>query len=748
MADLRRLLSLCTGLALVWAAGVPAYAQTRGTIVGTVTDPTGAKMTAVTIVITSPTGIDRRGASGVDGTYTFGGLTPGEYRMRVDDERFAPWSQEKIAVAAGERKTIDIGLQPRVRAGQPASMAGTVLGPNGDPLAGATLLLNGPGGEKRVTSGAGGAFTFTGLAAGSYRVTVAQPNALPYSSGDVAIAAGESRLLDVRLQPIPPPPPPPPPPTEPAAAGGAPSRDAPKAPKAPNVPDDAPPPVPEALKGLEPRTDRWRLGAPDYRRYSPPQGQPFVPGSGPLDPYNQNQFKGDFPLGNSHTFLNLNLQFNSQLNPVNVGDGTVNALNQNHVAGVEIFGGDAAFEPKRWAARVTTVANINKADLGGDAPFGKTFTFEELFGEKRLAVLDPEFDFVTVRGGMQNFNSDFRGFMYVDNELGVRLFGNAKAQRHVYNAAFFSMRERKGAFHDISKTLCPRIPGAERDDLQCGQNVIVGNYFFAANGADTYTAMVNVHFNQDSRETLAGIGKQSVAYVGFHGDGHWGGLAVSHAFYQAFGTDEDGDLGARLISNSSRKVNAQMAAIEISRDSDSRRYRGQFFYASGDAGDNADKASGFDAIQDNPNFAGGQFQFWTQQAIAVPGVGLIKAKFTLLPSLRNKVTERSNFLNPGLLLFGGGVDLRMSPSLKIVTNASMLRFAKVEILNALAGSELFTDANIGFDGSVGFKWRPFVNENLFVVGGFALLKPMGGFANALGRTSPLTSAFATFQIAF
>ena len=117
---------------------------------------------------------------------------------------------------------------------------------------------------------------------------------------------------------------------------------------------------------------------------------------------------------------------------------------------------------------------------------------QEAFGELKLFDVGSNYDFVSVRAGIQPFSSDFRGFLYVDNELGVRLFGNAKGQRQVYNVGFFSMRERKGVFHDISKTLCPKIADLEREELQCGQTVIVGNFFFAANGADTYTAMVNV----------------------------------------------------------------------------------------------------------------------------------------------------------------------------------------------------------------------------------------------------------------
>ena len=752
-------LALCCSL-ISWAASPVVHAQgTRGTIVGTVTDATGAKVQALALVLTNAAGIDRRAASTTEGTFTFGGLPPGEYRLRVDDDRFAPWSQERIAVAAGERKTIDIALQPRVRAGQPGSIAGTVIGPNGQPLAGATLVLTGPGGEKRVTSGASGAYAFPGLGSGAYVVRVERPDALPYASGDVPIAAGESRLLEVRLQPLPPPPPPPPPPTAGTPTGGAPPppappRRAPRAPAAGAIPE----PPPETVKGLEPMPNRWNFQHPDYRRYNPPEKMPFVQGGGPLDPYNQNQFKGDYPLGNSHTFLNLNLQFNSQLNPRNTTSddpfdaGAVQTLayNQNMVMGAEVFGGNTVFQPKIWAARVTTVTNINAASLGslsfGDLDRGDTvFAFEELFGEARLAVLGPEFDFMSIRGGMQNLNIDFRGFVYVDNAFGVRLFGNRKANRQQYNIAYFSLRQRKGALHDIAD--------------RTGQDVFIGNWFLGGLGADTYIPMVNVLFSRDPRPSFSfqeesgfiGEGTQTLTYVGFHGDGHWGGLAVSHAFYQVFGSDPDNFLGVVLGRGNALSVNARMAAIELAKDSDAMRLRGSFFFASGDSGE-GDSAGGFGAIVDNPNFAGGQFQFWTQQAINVPGIGPISNAFSLLPDIRNKNTDRPNFLNPGLLLFGGGVDLRMSPSLKIVTNASMLRFVDVTILNQIRsislGDEPFTDANIGLDASVGFKWRPFVNENLFVLGGFAMLKPMGGFANALGRTSPFFSTFATFQIVY
>src|SRR4029079_15908197 len=140
-----------------------------------------------------------------------------------------------------------------------------------------------------------------------------------------AVVAGERRLVDLRLQPLPPPPPPP-------------------------TPGKIEPPPAAPPSGEQ--ADRWRLQWTQFQRYSPPQKMPWVMG-GPLDPYNQNQAKADLPLGSGHTFLNLNLQFNSTFNPgtVSKGDaagGTSQLVyNQNAVAGVELFGGDTAFEPKR-----------------------------------------------------------------------------------------------------------------------------------------------------------------------------------------------------------------------------------------------------------------------------------------------------------------------------------------------------------------------------------------------------------------
>ncbi|MET0649777.1 MAG: hypothetical protein ABW208_24465 [Pyrinomonadaceae bacterium] len=493
----------------------------------------------------------------------------------------------------------------------------------------------------------------------------------------------------------------------------------------------------ETTEEFIPMPDRWRFPWPRHDRYDPKMETPWVEGS-TFDPYNQNVLKGDYPIHGNHTFLNLNLQSASTINPRVVAAGGRREqffTNQNVVMGAEIFGGTGAFEPKRWAVRVTTVANFNFLANNTVNPFDSVrgnsrLAVEEAFVEKRLAVVSPNFDFVSLRVGMQNFNSDFRGFLFADNQLGARLFGTLNSQRDTYNVAVFSIRQRD----EVSQL-------HSFDDRK--QTVFLANWFRQDFGHKGYTALFNFAFNHDRGRVIGDRATLNVAYAGFHGDGKWGKLNVDHAFYWAFGRDRFNRLAGR-----SQSVNAQMAAFEGSIDKDWVRWRGSFFFASGDGDATDERATGFDMIQDNPNFAGGPFQFWTQQTTLVGGaVGILKNKFSLLPNLRNKFNDRSNFVNPGLLLWNFGADLRVTPKLKVLTNLSYLRFARAGLLQQITGDPGI-ESGIGTDLSVGAKFRPFENENLFLVTGAAVMFPHGGYARMIGSTRPLVSPTFAFQVAF
>lgn len=740
------------------ALAVEASAQGRATLNGTVIGPGGAPQPNVTLVLTNAQGIDRRAVSDASGAFVFGGLQPGTYRLRTDDQTFAPFSQDQIVLAGGQTLALKIALQSRVPVAaaptQRATIQGTVIGPAGTPVSNSTVIItNAEGVDRRAVSDANGAYVFGGLVPGPYRLRIEEPGpgVRPFSIADLTLAPGERRQLDIRLQPVPPPPPP-------AQAAPTPQRPAPTAPRVTGVDTPAPqrrgdaPPVPEVTAPggeFEAMPNRWDFKYPTYQRYAPPQRMPWIVG-GPFDPYNTNTAKGDRPIGGNSLFANVNLQLNSTVNPRQVGAGesaTTEQLfyNNNVVAGLEIFRGDTVFQPKSWAIRGTIVGNLNGLQVGSTSQRGTTYGVEEAFVEKRLAVLGPRFDFVSVRGGMQNFNSDFRGYLFADNQLGVRLFGNAGGNRSQYNFAYFSIRDRDAA------SQLHKFTSRE-------QQVFIANYYVQDFGARGYTGMFNVHINRDAKVSTAPaaeqVGALQVTYAGFHGDGKWGAWSVSHAFYQAFGTDDDNAVARRLAGGSAAPVTiaAQMAALELSKDADWLRYRLSGYYASGDDGSDPSKATGFDTISDNPNLAGGQFMFWSQQKTAAATAAaplVVSEKFSLLPNLRSKFGDRANFVNPGLMLVNGGIDLRLSPSLKVVTNVSYLRFADATLLRRLVGpGRGFEDEIIGWDMSAGAKYRPFVNENLFVVLGFSSLLPQGGMATSLGSSSRLYSFVGALQLAY
>ncbi|HYH87421.1 MAG TPA: hypothetical protein VEX60_18350 [Pyrinomonadaceae bacterium] len=493
----------------------------------------------------------------------------------------------------------------------------------------------------------------------------------------------------------------------------------------------------EATEDFIPMPDRWRFPWPRFNRYDEDMHLPWVEGSA-FDPYNQNMFKGDYPIAGNHTFMNLNLQSNSTLNPRVVAAGGRREqffINQNFVMGMEIFRGTGAFEPKRWVFRVTTVANFNFLTNNGLNPFdavrgNSRLAVEEAFVEKRLAVVSPNFDFISLRVGMQNFNSDFRGFLFADNQTGARLFGTLNSQRDTFNIAFFSMRQRE----EVSQL-------HSWDNRR--QNVFIMNWFRQDFGTKGYTALFNFAFNNDNGRVIGDRDTLNVGYLGFHGDGKWGKLNVDHAFYWAFGHDR-----RNRITGTEQTINAQMGAFEASIDRDWVRWRGSFFFGSGDGDATDDSARGFDMIQDNPNFAGGAFQYWTQQQTVVGGgIGTLKNKFSLIPNLRNKFNDRANFVNPGVMLFNFGMDFRVTPKMKLVTNLSYLRFAQAGLLRQITGDPGI-NGGIGTDASFGMKYRPFENENLFFVTGVAALFPHGGYGRMIGSTRPLVSPTFAFQLAF
>jgi hypothetical protein len=237
-----------------------------------------------------------------------------------------------------------------------------------------------------------------------------------------------------------------------------------------------------------------------------------------------------------------------------------------------------------------------------------------------------------------------------------------------------------------------------------------------------------------------------VAYLGWGGNGHIGCINITNQFYWAFGRDS-----LNPLANQPQDINAQMAAVELSYTRDWMRFRTSFFWASGDDNINNKHASGFDTILDSPNFAGGDFSFWQRQQIKLLGVDLVNRE-SLVPDLRSSKTEgQSNFVNPGLVLVNFGVDMDLTPKLKMVNNVNLLWFDETEVLEQLIFQEQVHHF-IGWDLSTGFEYRPLLSNNVITRFGVSTLIPGQGFSdiysNFAGPTHPLLAGFLEMTLTF
>ena len=104
-------LALAAAASLVVAA--PSVAQTiRGTITGTVTDPSGAAMPGISVTAThGDTNISDTAVTNQGGNYLFPLLAPGTYTLTVEQSGFKKYLRAGIVVQIAQTTRIDIPLQ-------------------------------------------------------------------------------------------------------------------------------------------------------------------------------------------------------------------------------------------------------------------------------------------------------------------------------------------------------------------------------------------------------------------------------------------------------------------------------------------------------------------------------------------------------------------------------------------------------------------------------------------------------------
>ncbi len=504
-----------------------------------------------------------------------------------------------------------------------------------------------------------------------------------------------------------------------------------------------------------PIEDRWRIGFPTWNRYKAgtPGEYPYTLGHW-WDPYDQNVLKGDYPILDQHTFFALTVMSDtlaedhrlptaapqdtvpSNNNPDFFGSGNRIDLQQNFIVSFDLFHGDAGFKPLDWEFRFTPVFNLNYLDAQetgvtsvntaqGTTRYDSHVGIQELFLLYKLADLSPEYDVVSAKAGIQSFTSDFRGFIYSDEEPGFRLFGNYDDNKWEYNLAYFEQldKDTNSGLNTVFRTR--------------GQHVGIANLTRQDFIFQGYDAQLDFDYNNDNggthydnngflvRPALIGSAQRhavNAAYFGFTGDGHIGRINVTDAFYEVVGRDS-----FNPITGKPANINAQMGALELSYDRDWLTYKADFFYASGDGNINSHTASGFDSILDNTDF-GAPFGYWNRQGIGLSGTGvLLKGPLSLLPDLRSsKLQGQANFVNPGILFYNLGLIAKLTPKLIAEVDVNFSQFDKVGMLEQLLHQNALGH-DLGLDSSIGLRYRPLLIDNIILSGGIAFFTPFAGF---------------------
>jgi len=321
----------------------------------------------------------------------------------------------------------------------------------------------------------------------------------------------------------------------------------------------------------------------------------------------------------------------------------------------------------------------------------------------------------------------------------VRLFGTRDNNLYQYNLAIFRRIEKdtNSGLNDLGQPL--------RNDY-----VFVANLYRQDLPAAGFTSQVTVIYNRNREggemhydangflvrpEPLGlEIGRDyDVVYLGYNGDGHFGRYNLTASFYYAGGHDTPG-----TFVQGREDISAFFGALELSRDFDWIRARLSLLYASGDRNPFDRRETGFDAILENPQFAGGDTSYWISQAVPLVGGGgvTISGPNGVLNDLRASKDEgQSNFVNPGTILAGIGADLDLLPQLRLAMNLNDLSFVDTQVID-IARSQGGVPKHIGEDASVSLVCRPLMSQNIVLRASYARLISERGYDALFPRGDP------------
>lgn len=525
--------------------------------------------------------------------------------------------------------------------------------------------------------------------------------------------------------------------------------------------------------------DSFKLRRPDVHEYPAVEALPdrwrLVEAIGYsekwYDPYNRNVLKADRPVYGDWFFSLTAIAdsvYEDRQVATPVGQQSINNAGSNDLLGATAqsalienllfefvyYKGDTVFRPPDYEFRFIPVINYNRTEAEevllldidpaeGDRRYDNFIGIQGAFIDVHLRNVSEHYDFDSVRVGIQPYNHDFRGFIFQDNQFGIRLFGTRDNNRYQYNLAWFRRLEKdtNSGLNDINEGL--------RDDdvfvanLYWQDALVLGHFlqfsFLYNRNRENGTFYDNNGFIQRPYSFGSERSREYDAYyLGFSTDGHVGRLNLSSSVYYLTGEQKGSP-----FNDKESDLSAWFAALEVSMDVDWVRLRATVLFASGDEDPYDDTETGFDAVFENPQIAGADASYWIRQSVPLIGGGKValSTRNGVLNSLRSsKEHGQSNFINPGIRLLGIGADIDLLPELRVSINVNELWFDDTSILE-VARQQSRIEKHMGRDISVSGIYRPLMSQNIVLRLSYALLQPGEGFEALFGNESQRSVLF-------
>ena len=266
-------------------------------------------------------------------------------------------------------------------------------------------------------------------------------------------------------------------------------------------------------------------------------------------------------------------------------------MTENLAFSVDLFHGDTSFRPADWRIQFTPEINVNYLAVAGKrrSSISTSQGHHALRFARRLAGRLRRSE---AEGPEQSVRLHFRARRHSVLHQRFSRVSFSPIRSRACGSSATSIQTAINTTWPISRCW-KKTPTADLNTFAYrNQQVMIANVYRQDFLMPGYTIQASFHYDKDDPSFQfdtdnflvrpAPIGlvvPHSIRayYYGLAGDGHFGRVNITHAFYQVLGHDNFNEIAGRRVD-----INAQMAAAELSLDKDWLRYRVSFFYASGD----------------------------------------------------------------------------------------------------------------------------------------------------------------------